>query len=289
MNLQDFKPERQFFVGIDSDGCVFDTMELKHKECFIPTFIKHYGLAGVSKYAREAAEFVNLYSTTRGINRFPALVAQLDWLARRPEVRARGVDVPRVEGLRRWTASETRLSNPSLERAAAATGDADLQTALAWSQEVNRAIAEMVRGVAPFPFVRECLERLAEEADVVVVSATPGDALAAEWQEHDLARLVRAICGQELGTKREMLKLAAQYPPGSALMVGDAPGDYQAAAANGALFFPINPGHEEESWRRLYADGIKRFLGGEFAGGYQEKLLDEFNRLLPETPPWPME
>ena len=56
MSVVQLERERDFFVGIDSDGCVFDTMELKHKECFIPAFIQHYGLQGVSKYAREAAE-----------------------------------------------------------------------------------------------------------------------------------------------------------------------------------------------------------------------------------------
>ena len=77
-----YTPTHQFLVGIDSDGCVFDSMELKHKECFIPNFINCYELQGVSKYAREAAEFVNLYSKSRGVNRFPGLVEQLDWLRR---------------------------------------------------------------------------------------------------------------------------------------------------------------------------------------------------------------
>ena len=43
-------------------------------------------------------------------------------------------------------------------------------------------------------------------------------------------------------------------------MIGDAPGDYQAAEANRPLFFPINPGAEEASWRRLFEEGIDRFL-----------------------------
>jgi len=59
--LVEMAVEHAFFVGIDSDGCVFDTMEIKHKECFTPNIIKHWGLQAVSKYAREAAEFVNLY------------------------------------------------------------------------------------------------------------------------------------------------------------------------------------------------------------------------------------
>ena len=150
-------------------------------------------------------------------------------------------------------------------------------------------IAEMVRDVPPFPYVRECLERLVEPADLLVVSATPSAALEAEWHEHRLAPLMRAICGQELGTKTEVLALAGRYPAGNALMVGDAPGDYKSAAANGCLFFPINPGSEEASWRRLYEEGIDRFLGGTFAGAYQQQLLDEFDSYLPEAPPWRVE
>jgi len=59
--LQEFKPKKEFFVGIDSDGCVFDTMEIKQKECFIPNIIKHWRLQAVSKYVRQTAEFVNLW------------------------------------------------------------------------------------------------------------------------------------------------------------------------------------------------------------------------------------
>src|SRR3990172_7815694 len=137
-------PQHDYLVGFDSDGCVFDSMELKHKECFIPNFINHYGLQGVSKYAREAAEFVNLYSKSRGVNRFPALAEQLDWLRRRPEVKARGVNVVRPKGLVAWIATETKLGNPALEKAVAATGDPDLKLALEWSLAVNKSIAAMV-------------------------------------------------------------------------------------------------------------------------------------------------
>ena len=152
--MPDITPEHDFLIGIDSDGCVFDSMELKHKECFIPCFINYYELQGVSKYAREAAEFVNLYSKSRGANRFPALVEQLDWLSRRPEVKARGIPVVRSEALTKWVQTESKLGNPTLEKAVAETGNADLKQALAWSVAVNKAIADMVRGVPPFPFVR---------------------------------------------------------------------------------------------------------------------------------------
>src|SRR4029079_13864521 len=131
-------PKHDFLVGIDSDGCVFDSMELKHTECFVPNFINHYERQGVSKFAREAAEFVNLYSKSRGINRFQALVEQLDWLRRRAEEKSRSIDMAHQRGLVDWVAREPKLSNPTLEKAVADSGDADLKRALAWSHAVHQ-------------------------------------------------------------------------------------------------------------------------------------------------------
>ena len=98
--LAALEPQRDFFVGIDSDGCAFDTMEIKHKECFIPNIIKHWSLQAVSKYAREASEFVNLYSKWRGVNRWPALVMTFDLLRERPDVLARPVEIPQAPQVR---------------------------------------------------------------------------------------------------------------------------------------------------------------------------------------------
>jgi phosphoglycolate phosphatase-like HAD superfamily hydrolase len=287
--MLDLTPKHDFLVAIDSDGCAFDTMELKQKECFTPTTINYYNLQGVSKYAREAAEFVNLYSKSRGINRFPALVEELEWTQKRPEVKARGVEVRIPQSLRDWIKRETKLGNPALKKAVEETGDEDLRHALEWSKAVNRAVEAMVRGVPPFPFVRESLQRLCGRADSLVVSATPHEALEREWAEHDLARHVVAICGQEIGTKKELLAMAKKYPPGHTVMIGDAPGDYHAAVANHTFFFPINPGAEEASWKRFHDEGIERFLSGRFDESYQKELLAEFDRRLPVRPPWPVE
>lgn len=284
--MNGFTPKHDFLVGIDSDGCAFDTMELKHKECFIPNTVNYWDLQGVSKYAREAAEFVNLYSKSRGVNRFPALVEVLEWLQKRPEVQARGVRIDIPRSLRLWMATESKLGNPALEKAVEASGDEGLKRTLAWSLAVNEAVAGMVRGVPPFPLVRESIVRLTEKADALVVSATPQEALVREWDEHDLTKHMRAICGQEIGTKKESLAAASQYPAGHALMIGDAPGDYRAALANHTLFYPINPGAEEASWERFHQEAIDRFFSGTFAGEYQRSLLEEFDRYLPEKPPW---
>lgn len=286
--LRDFKKTQDFFIGIDSDGCAFDTMEVKHKECFTPNIIKFYGLAAVSKYAREAAEFVNLYSKWRGINRFPALTGAFDLLAERPEVVRRGFVPAKLDGLRAWIARETKLANPTLKAEVAATHDPDLTLALAWSDAVNVTVGEIVKDVPPFPFVRESLAAMAGKADVMVVSATPGEALQREWAEHGLDRSVALIAGQERGSKKEHLKLAAggRYEKANTLMIGDAPGDRQAAEANGVLFFPITPGREDESWQRFYEEALPLFYRGRYAGAYMAERVAEFEALLPDTPPW---
>ena len=280
--------ESEFLVAIDSDGCAFDTMELKHKECFIPNTIRYYDLQPVSKYAREAAEFVNLYSVSRGINRFPALIETLQWLQRRPDVTARNVAIEVPQSVCDWTENETKLGNPALKEAVDRTGDAELARALEWSLAVNATIKDMVQGVPPFPGVKEALSELLGRADQVVCSATPNEALQAEWSEHGIEQFVSAICGQETGTKKETLANARAYKPRHALMVGDAPGDFQAAEANECLFFPICPGEEGKSWRQFIDEAIPRFFNGTFDVEYQAELLARFNAVLPVTPPWPV-
>jgi phosphoglycolate phosphatase-like HAD superfamily hydrolase len=287
--LKDLKPEHDFFVGIDSDGCAFDTMEIKHKECFIPNIIKHWGLQPVSKYAREAAEFVNLYSKWRGINRWPALVMVFDLLRERPQVKARGIEPPRAPRIREFIANDGfAKSNDGLRDYMAKYPDPELDTAWAWTTGVNASVADIVHGVPPFPCVRESLALLDDEADMIVVSATPVEALTREWEEHDIARYARAIAGQEMGSKAQHLDLAAKgkYPSHRILMIGDAPGDMKAARANDALFFPVNPGYEQDSWQRFYEEAAHKFLSAEYAGDYEAKLIAEFEKLLPEAPPW---
>jgi len=286
--LRRFGKSQDFFVGVDSDGCAFDTMEVKHKECFIPNIVRFYGLAAVSKAAREAAEFVNLYSHWRGTNRFPMLAIVADLLADHPEALRRGFRPPPLPGLRDWIGREARLANPALRAEVAAHGDPDLALALAWSEAVNHSIGQTVRGVPPFAMARQSLEALRGRADVMVVSATPAEALVREWEEHGLADSVALIAGQEMGGKAEVLGLATagRYGPGRVLMVGDAPGDRKAAEANGVLFYPINPGAEDESWQRFHDEALPHFFAGTYAGDYMRRRLAEFEALLPSEPPW---
>jgi phosphoglycolate phosphatase-like HAD superfamily hydrolase len=285
--LKNLKPTKEFFIGIDSDGCVFDVMELKHKECFAPMFIKHFRLQTVNKYAREVWDFVNLYSKTRGANRFQALARALNLLRERKEVIARGVVVPSATELEAWIARSGNLSNAALKKEVEA-GNQALAPALAWSQGVNQAVEELDASVPPFPFVRESLQKMVQHADVIVVSQAPSETLEREWKEHGIDRFVRILAGQELGTKGDHIRLAAggKYPVDRILMIGDAPGDFKAARGNQALFYPIVPGREEASWEKLLQEGLDRFLAGTYAGAYEAKLIQGFDASLPEKPNW---
>lgn len=286
--LKDLKPQNEFFIGIDSDGCVFDTMEIKQKECFCPNFIKYFGMQKVSKYARETWEFVNLYSKTRGINRFLALIEAFRLLEQRPEVKARNMEIPDHSSLVAWTKNETKLGNPALKEFLDDHDDDFLELTYKWSLKVNEDIADLVKGMPPFPFVKESLEKISGSADSIVVSQTPVEALEREWEENEIDHFVQVIAGQEYGTKTEHIAYAAKgkYPDNKILMIGDAPGDMKAAKSNDVLFYPVLPGDEEESWERFYNEALDRFLNNNYKGKYEESLIREFNEKLPEHPHW---
>jgi len=195
--------------------------------------------------------------------------------------------MPDLAALEAWIARETKLGNATLN-AEVKNGNTGLAQVKVWSDAVNAAIADIVEGVPPFPLVRECLQKLSARADAMCISQTPGEALKREWAEHGIDKFVKMIAGQEMGTKTEHLKFAAtdKYAPTKILMIGDAPGDFNAARKNNALFFPINPGNEEKSWERLFSEALDRFFKGTYAGDYEAQLVKEFDASLPEHPHW---
>jgi phosphoglycolate phosphatase-like HAD superfamily hydrolase len=291
--LREFQPQTDFFVGIDSDGSVFDTMGIKHRECFCPWMIGCFGLQPVAQAARECKEFADLFSKTRGANRHKTLKRILvELLPAHPTVKSRKFKVPQFPYYFAWVDDpDSVLSNDGLKRAIGqAQGDArrELELALKWSERVDWAVREIVKGIPPFPFLRESLQKLQGKADTVVVSTTPGETIVREWTEHDIAKYVALIAGQEMGAKDQQLQAATKgrYRGNHVLMVGDAPGDLKAAKAINALFYPVNPGGEDESWRRFHNEALDRFFRGQYAGAYEKKLIDEFDRRLPEKPTW---
>ena len=259
-------------ICVDSDGTVFDTMPVKHRY-FRDCFIRCFGFCGPdADCAAEVWDSVNLRSVHRGENRFRSLLLVLDRL------RERGIAVPDTSRLRVWIQREPRLGNPALRDLLEHDFSEEMSLIYRWSRDSDDAIARNVYGVTPFPLVRETLEHASVCADIIVVSHTPCAALEREWREHALVPFVMRLGGQEYGSKTEQIRRISEgrYPPGHVLMIGDTFGDLNAAEANHALFFPVVPGCEAESWRRFAEEGLVRFLTGEFAGDYQKKTLKAF-------------
>ena len=285
-DLIDFVPEHSHLVAVDSDGCVFDSMEVKQKIFFHPRIIANWGLELIEPQLRAAAEFVNLYSRRRGQNRFIALLQMFDLLADHPEVDA--AILPDTTALRAYCESGLPLGNATLISEVERTHDPELAKVMEWSLAVNRDIEEKMERIPPFEGVFQTLEKIKTTADCIIVSQTPEEALVKEWNDNGMTKYVRVIAGQELGTKTEHLQMVmdGRYESQKVLMVGDAFGDEKAAEAVGACFYPINPGQEEAGWTRLYDEALGRFFAGTFDEAYQQKLIAEFHELLPEQPSW---
>jgi phosphoglycolate phosphatase-like HAD superfamily hydrolase len=286
--MESFQPHHDYLIALDSDGCVLDTMELKHKECFVPNLIAHYHLQAASRWVREVYEWVHLYSRHRGLNRFPGLLVVFAELARHPRVRARGVALPDLAALAEWLDREPGPSIPKLAAEWERNHAPELKRAMDWSIAVDACHARMVRHCAPFACVRESIAELNRWADVVVCSTAPHEELAREWGEHGLDTQVRALAGQEAGGKRDLIAgfMRHGYAPERVLMLGDSPFDQRAAHANGARFYPITPGREDDCWQRFLCEAAARFHAGRYTAEYEAELAAAFEAALPATPPW---
>ena len=279
-DLVDFEPRHDVFVGIDSDGCVFDSMSVKQR-IFHTEIINFWGLHEAEAEVREIAEWVSLFSPWRGLNRFQLIL----WIFKAlNESGTAQVDVATLEA---FVSSGVPLSADELAKRVDVTGDAELQKVLDWSKEVSRQISKLAE-MPVFDEVVEGLKALQEAADMIVVSQTTEDALIREWRNASLEPFIDVIAGAELGSKQQSLTFAAvgRYPLDRILMIGDAPGDLEAAQAVGCLFFPIIPGDETSSWIELRNEALDRLKSGTFSGIYQDKLITRFNTTLSETPPY---
>ena len=269
-------------VGIDSDGCVFDSMGIKQRNHFVPFIIRWWRLEPFADLVRRHIERINLFSSSRGGNRFPNLILLFEALAREPALRAGGYTLPDFTSLRRYCESGQALGNETLAAEAARSSDPELHRVLAWSRALSHDIDTHMEPVPPFIWARRSLERMARTSDLVVISQTPEATIRSEWRHHGIDHLVAGIAGQEQGSKPRQLAQAngGRYPAGRMLMIGDAPGDHRAAVESGAIFFPILPGDEETSWRQFHDEVYPRFLAGAFGGEEAEAWLRPFKACL---------
>ena len=274
--LDDFKRNKPFAVCVDSDGCAMDTMNIKHIRCFGPCMVAEWGLEAWQDAILRRWNVINLYSGTRGINRFKGLAMALK------EIDRQYTPIDGVEVLCAWAESAPELSNDAVEKQA--EQHPVFRKALAWSRAVNASIEKLPQEeIKPFEGVAEALKAAHAQADVVVVSSANPEAVRAEWKRFGLLEHVDLLCTQEMGSKAYCISKLKEKGYDAILMCGDAPGDDAAAAENDVLYYPILVNREDESWKRFLEEGLPHFLRGEFAGPYQQSLRDEFNADLSQN------
>ena len=272
-----FRPRREFFVGIDSDGTVFDSMNIKHLKAFIPAALSIWDFGNSTDNFRGIMERINLYSGSRGINRFTGLLLAFETLKAETGAVPAGVN---TGPLREFTEKSGALSNNALDEWMTNNAHPFLDDVRRWSHEADRLFEEHTKGLLPFINAEPAIKDMAEKADVMVVSSASGKGLDRDFTSSGLDRYMSLIAGQELGTKKQQLSLACsgKYGNEKVLVIGDAPGDLEAADAVNASFYPIIPGKEEESWILLLKEAFPRFFSGTYRGEYEKRLLTEFRR-----------
>lgn len=272
-----FKKKKDFLVCVDSDGCAMDTMDVKHKECFGPCLVREWKLEKYKKEILERWNEINLYTVTRGINRFKGLALMLK------EIDGKYAAIEGLEDLLFWAGNTREISNASIKKEIEKKDSACLKKALNWSLELNKAIDALSDDrKKPFSKVKETLEKIHSVADVAIVSSANRSAVIEEWTKYALVGSVDVILTQEDGDKAHCIgKMKGEgYGEGKILMVGDADGDRQSAEKNGVYFYPILVRRETESWQKLSREALCRFIGGEFGGEYQQSLIQAFYKNL---------
>ena len=281
-DLKDFVPRHEFFVGIDSDGTVFNSMEIKHTHVFSPIAVEIWNLQPIQEEFYAAAQAINLYSSDRGINRFAGLLKTFDCLTAKYKDIKIIEKLPEYSSLRDFVESGGPASNQSLEDFLLNREDAFLRQVLVWSRKADDLFARLTKGLKPFSLVKQSLKLMRRQADLMVVSSASLPALIRDWDAAGIMSYIDIIAGQEAGSKSLQLFTTTynKYVPEHVLMIGDAPGDLAAAKRNGALFYPIIPGKEDHCWEILRQEAYNKFINGEYQGAYQDNLLVEFSRIL---------
>ena len=268
-----FARKHDYLVCVDSDGCVMDTMNCKHFHCFGPCMVTEWGLEEWKDAILARWNEVNLFSMTRGINRFKGLAVCL------AEIDKQYKSIVGIDALVHWAETAPALSNDGVARAAAEATDPDarlvLEKALSWSKAVNAAIVELPEELkVPYEGAKEGLAAAHRFADVAMVSSANRDAVEEEWGKFGLLEHTDIVLAQDVGSKAaciaQMLKFG--YDPAKVVMVGDAPGDCDAAEKNGVHYYPILVGHEKDSWDEAVANGFAQLQSGSYAEyGAQKK------------------
>jgi phosphoglycolate phosphatase-like HAD superfamily hydrolase len=273
MNLDNYVKKKDFLICVDSDGCAMDTMDIKHIRCFGPCMVTEWGLEEWKDEILARWNEINLYTMTRGINRFKGLAKSLR------EIHEKYTAIDGIEDLEKWVAESKELSNDAVSRAYEETKSPILAKALNWSKAVNESINKLSFDVKkPFEGVKEGLAYAHELADIAIVSSANLQAVEEEWQLYGLLDYVDIVMSQNVGSKAfcigEMLKKG--YDKKNVFMAGDAVGDYEAARSNGVYYYPILVRHEKESWSEFKEQAVDHLINGTYGGAYQDEKVKAF-------------
>lgn len=271
--LSEYKKKKEFLICVDSDGCAMDTMDIKHIRCFGPCMVNEWGLEQWKEEILKRWNEINLYTMTRGINRYKGLSAALQ------EIHEKYTQIEDLDTLVQWAKESPELSNAALQRAIDSKDSISLKKALSWSKAVNESINRLPEEEkVPFEGVREALSFAHGKADVAIVSSANLDAVLEEWERFGLLEHTDIVLAQDAGSKAfcigELLK--AGYDKEHVLMCGDAPGDLDAAKQNGVFYYPILVRHEKESWKEFWETAVGKLMDGTYGGDYQQSKTEAF-------------
>ena len=270
--------EQRYLICADSDGCAIDTMTIKHQRCFGPCLIQVWNLSPWEEPILRLWEEINLYSMSRGINRFKGLLQILK------EINERYCSIDGLCELQKWCDTTKAFSEQTLKETLVEHPNAKaLQKALLWSQMVNWSIEQLNPSEKrAFCGVKEALALAGKYADIAIVSSANRSAVEEEWKRCGLLSLVTHLMSQDVGTKEYCLEKLKEngYSPSHILMIGDAPGDLFAARHVGVSFYPVLVGRETESWKLFQEKILKTFLDGNYHTMYEKTLIQQFEENL---------
>ncbi len=275
-NLENLiQKKHDYLLCIDSDGCVMDSMSVKHIECFGPCMVQEWKLEHFAEDACKIWNQVNLYSNTRGINRFKGLYLVL------LQINESYKKIEGLDDLNAWCKNSKTLSNEALEEEIRINPREILKKALNWSIISNIEIRNKYSKIIPFKGVEKALLKASEVADIAIVSSATKIALQHEWESYGLLKYTSQLLSQETGSKEYCIArlLEAGYSQNKVIMIGDAPGDKKAADTNGIHFFPINVKYETESWNDFTIKGLDNFISLNYDEYGKIKYVEFLNNL----------
>ena len=273
VTIEEYQKKKDYLICVDSDGCAMDTMDIKHILCFGPCMVTEWGLEEWKDAILTRWNEINLYTMTRGINRFKGLALMLR------EIHETYTPIQDVDVLETWVENSKELSSGALQKAMETNDSVILKKALSWSQHVNTNINELPFEVKkPFEGVKEGLAYAHQFADVAFVSSANLQVVLEEWELYGFLEHVDIVMSQNVGSKayciQELLKKG--YDTEKVFMAGDALGDYEAAEKNHVFYYPILVRHEKESWSEFRDQAVDKLVDGTYGGDYQHQKIDAF-------------